>query len=81
MSEEKAEHKGEQQIRYETKYMTDCAKKLSDKVDLEPEIEAHLLVVIEEALDQSENFASYASMRLDKLSRLDKEESTYSSEA
>ena len=74
ISEENAEHKGEQQIRYETKYMTDCAKKLLDKVDLEPEIEAHLLVVIEEALDQSEHFASYASMRLDKLSLLDKEE-------
>ena len=74
MLEENAEHKGEQQICYETKYMTDCAKKLSDKVDLEPEIEAHLLVVIEEALDQSETFASYASMRLDKLSCLDKEE-------
>ena len=67
-------HKGEQQIRYETKYMADCAKKLSDKVDLEPEIEAHLLVVIEEALDQSETLVSYASMRLVELSRLDKEE-------
>ena len=54
--------------------MADCAKKLSYKVDLEIEIEAHLLVVIEEALEQSENFASYASMRLDELSRLDKEE-------
>ena len=54
--------------------MTDCAKKLLDKLDLEPEVEAHLLVVIEEALDKSENLASYASMRLDELSRLDKEE-------
>ena len=33
-----------------------------------------MLVVIEEALDQSEHFASYASMRLDEHSCLDKEE-------
>ena len=57
--------------------MTDCAKKLSDKVDLEPEVEAHLLVVIEEVLDQSKNLASYASIRLDKLSCLDKEERAF----
>ena len=54
--------------------MADCAKKLSDKVDLEPEIEAQLLVLIEEALDQIKSLESYASMRLDELSRLDKEE-------
>ena len=57
--------------------MADCAKKLSDKVDLEPEIEAQLLVVIEEALDQSESLASYASMRLDEFSRLGKEEKAF----
>ena len=57
--------------------MTDCAKKFSDKVDLEPEVEAHLLVVIEEVLDQSKNFASYASIRLDELSFLDKEETAF----
>ena len=50
VSEENTEHKGEQLICYETKYMTDCAKNLSDKVDLNPEIEAHMLVVIEELL-------------------------------
>ena len=54
--------------------MADCAKKLWDKVDLEHEIEAYLLVVIEEALDQNESLALYASMRLDQLSRLDKED-------
>ena len=74
MLEENAEHKGERQISYETKYMADCAKKLSDKVNLEPEIEAQLLVIIEEALDQSESLSTYANMRLDELSRIDKEE-------
>ena len=74
MSEDNAEHKGEKQITHEMRDITDCAKKLSDKVDLEPEIEAHLLVVLEEVLDQSKNLASPASMRLDELSPIDKEE-------
>ena len=54
--------------------MADCAKKLSDKVDLETDIEGQLLVAIEEALEQSESLATYANMRLDELSRIDKEE-------
>ena len=74
MAEGNAEHKGERLIIYETKSMADCAKKLSDKVDLEPYIEAQLLDVIEEAFEQSESLATYANMRLDELSRIDKEE-------
>ena len=53
--------------------MSDCDLKLNWKLELDTEIEAHLLVVIEEALDKSENLASYANKRLDELSCLDKE--------
>ena len=54
-------------IAYKTKFMTDCAKKLSDRVDLKLDIDDQLLVVIEEALEQSETLATYANMRLDEL--------------
>ena len=54
--------------------MADCAKKLSDKVDLEADIDDQMLVVIEEALEQSESLATYANMRLDELSRIKEEE-------
>ena len=74
MSEGDAENKGERLISYETKSMADCAKKLLVKVDLETDIEDQLLVLIEEALEQSESLATYANMRLDELSRIDKEE-------
>ena len=59
--------KGEKLIAYETKFMTDCAKKLSDRFDLEVDIDDQLLVVIEEALEQSETLPIYANMLLDEL--------------
>ena len=61
-------NKGEKLIAYKTKFMADCADKLSDKVDLEADIDEQLLVVIEEALEQSGRLATYANMRLDELS-------------
>ena len=67
-------NKGERLIAYETKSMADYAKKLSDKVDLEADIDDQLLVVIEETLEQSESLATYANMRLDELSRIKEEE-------
>ena len=60
-------NKKEKLVAYETKSIADCAKKLSDKVGLEADIEDHLLVVIEEALEQSGRLAIYANMRLDEL--------------
>ena len=42
------EGKGEKQIAFAQKSMSDCASKLSAKLDLEEDLEAHLLVVIEQ---------------------------------
>ena len=54
--------------------MTDCAKKNSDKVDAETDMEETSLVVIEETLDRAERLAFYASLRLDELATLKEEE-------
>ena len=43
------------------------------KLDLEEDIEAHLLTVIEAALDKSEDLAEHAMQRLDELARDEKE--------
>ena len=62
MREGDAEYKAnkkEKLVAYETKSIADCAKKLSDKVDLEAEIDDQLLVVIEEALEQRGRLATY----------------------
>ena len=59
MSKNGAEQKGNRQITHETREMTDCAKKLSDKADIKPEIDNQLLVVTEELLDQSKNLRQY----------------------
>ena len=67
-------YKGEKLMAYETKFMTDCTKKLSNKVDLEADIDDQLLVVIDKALEQSETLATYANMRLDELSKIESEE-------
>ena len=66
---ENPEEKGEKQISYEQKSMSECAAKLSSKLDIEADIEAHILVVIEQALTESGNVASYANKQLDELSR------------
>ena len=39
--------KGEKFIAYKTKVMTDCAKKLSNRVNIKVDIDDQLLVVIE----------------------------------
>ena len=67
-------NKGEKLIAYETKSMENCTKKLSDEVELEVDIGDQLLVMINEALDQSGRLATYANMRLDELSKLEREE-------
>ena len=61
--------KGEKQIAHAQKSMSDCASKL----DLKEDIEAHLLTVIEAALDKSEDLAEHAMQRLDDLARDEKE--------
>ena len=63
------EDKGEKQIAHKQKSMSECASKLSTKLDLEEEIEPNLLVVIEAAFNESEELAECAMKRLDELSR------------
>ena len=67
------EGKGEKQIAHAQKSMSDCASKLSAKLDLEKDIEAHRLTVIEVALDKGEDLAEHAMQRLDDLARDEKE--------
>ena len=65
MSESGAKQKREKQISIETKNMTEYAKKLSEKVKIEPDINDQLLEVIKDLLEQSEKLESYAGIRLD----------------
>ena len=67
------EGKGEKQIAFAQKSMSDCALKLSAKLDLEEDIEAHLWTAIEAALDESEELAEHAMQRLDELATDEKE--------
>ena len=67
------EGKGETQIAHAQKGMSDCASKLSAKLDLEEDLEAHLFVVIEQALDESEDLLEHAMQRLDELATDKKE--------
>ena len=67
-------NKREKIIAFETKLMMDCAKKLSDRVDVETDIEETFLVVIEETLEKAESLAFYATLRLDELATLKEEE-------
>ena len=48
-----AEGCGEKQISHAQKVMSDCASKLSAKLDVEDDIEPQLLVVAERALEES----------------------------
>ena len=65
--------KGEKQIAHAQKSMSDCASKFSAKLDLEEDLEAHLLVVIEQALGESVDLAINAMQRLDELATDEKE--------
>ena len=47
--------------------MTECAKKLAEKAKAEPDIDEHLLDVIDDLLEQSQKLEKYASIRLDQL--------------
>ena len=53
--------------------MSDCASKLSAKLDLEEDLEAHLVEVIEQALEESEDLAEHAMQQLDELATNERE--------
>ena len=58
---------GEKRISHAQKVMSDCASKLSAKLDGEEDLEAQLVVVVEEALEESEGLAKGAMQQLDQL--------------
>ena len=47
--------------------MSVCASKMSAKLDLEEDLEAQLVVVIEQALEESEDLEEHAVQQLDEL--------------
>ena len=49
--------------------MSNLAGKLSEKIDMESEIEPSFLAVIESALDQSDDLVRQAMEKLDQLER------------
>ena len=53
--------------------MSEYASKLSSKLDLAEDIEAHLLIVMEGALEESEELAERAMQRLYELARDERE--------
>ena len=61
------EGRGEKQIAHAQKVMSVCASKLSAKLDLEEDLEAQLVVVIEQALEESEDLEEQAVQQLDEL--------------
>ena len=67
------EGRGEKQIAHAQKIMSDCASKLSAKLDLEEDLEAQLVVVIEQALEESEDLAEHAMGQLDELATNERE--------
>ena len=58
---------GEKQISHAQKVMSDCASKLSAKLDVEDDIEPQLLVVAERVLEESEGLAESGMEQLDNL--------------
>ena len=64
---------GEKQISHAQKVMSDCASKLSAKLDVEDDIEPQLLVVAERALEESEGLAESAMKQLDNLASSERE--------
>ena len=49
--------------------MTECARKLAERAEAEPDLDDHLSDVIEDLLEQSEKLEKYASIRSDQLAR------------
>ena len=64
---------GEKQISHAQKIMSDCASKLSAKLDVEDDLEAQLVVVVERALEESEGLAEGAMKQLDQLGSSERE--------
>ena len=64
---------GEKQISHAQKIMSDCASKLSAKLDLEDDLEAQLVVVVERAMEESEDLAEGAMKQLDELASSERE--------
>ena len=60
---------GERAIAYGQKEMSNLASKLSEKMNMESEIEPSFLAVIKSALDQSDDLARQAMKKLDQLAR------------
>ena len=69
MTQSDAELKGERQISMESKNLTECAQKLAERAETEPDLDDHLLDVMEDLLEQSKKLEKYASIRLDQLAR------------
>ena len=64
---------GEKQISHAQKIMSDCASKLSAKLDVEDDLEAQLVEVVERALEESEGLAEGAMQQLDQLASSERE--------
>ena len=69
MTENDAKPKGEKQISMESRNMTECARKLAERANTEPDIDDHLLYVIKDLLEQSQKLEKYTCIRLDQLAR------------
>ena len=54
--------------------MKKTLKDLSDKHEFETGVEAHLAVVIEAALEETESLGLFASIQLDELCRINRED-------
>ena len=70
---ENLEEKGPKQISFQQERMSEYASKLCSKLDLAEDIEAHLLIVMEGALEESEELAERAMQRLYELARDERE--------
>ena len=64
---------GEKQISHAQKIMSDFASKLSAKLDVEDDLEAQLVVVVERALEENEGLAEGAMRQLDQLALSERE--------
>ena len=64
---------GEKRISHAQKVMSDCASKLSAKLDGEDDIEPQLLVMAERVLEESEGLAESAMEQLDNLASSERE--------
>ena len=64
---------GEKRNTHAQKVMSDCASKFSAKLDGEEDLEAQLVVVVEQALEESEGLAEGAMQQLDQLASSERE--------